>query len=126
MTIEECYTNMGADYGDVLRRLGNEDRVKRFLGKIPEDTSFSLLCEAYEKGDGREAFRAAHSLKGICMNLGLTVLYTSSAALAEELRGGALTEASASMLEQVKKDYQIVTECIRKFLHCLLYTSRCV
>ena len=39
-----------------------------------------------------------------------------SAALAEELRGGALTEASASMLEQVKKDYQIVTECIRKFL----------
>ena len=50
MTIEECYTNMGADYGDVLRRLGNEDRVKRFLGKIPEDTSFSLLCEAYEKG----------------------------------------------------------------------------
>lgn len=50
------------------------------------------------------------------MNLGLTVLYTSSAALAEELRGGALTEASASMLEQVKKDYQIVTECIRKFL----------
>ena len=65
MTIEECYTNMGADYGDVLRRLGNEDRVKRFLGKIPEDTSFSLLCEAYEKGDGREAFRAAHSLKGI-------------------------------------------------------------
>ena len=116
MTIEECYTNMGADYGDVLRRLGNEDRVKRFLGKIPEDTSFSLLCEAYEKGDGREAFRAAHSLKGICMNLGLTVLYTPSAALAEELRGGALTEASASMLEQVKKDYQIVTECIRKFL----------
>ena len=81
MTIEECYTNMGADYGDVLRRLGNEDRVKRFLGKIPEDTSFSLLCEAYEKGDGREAFRAAHSLKGICMNLGLTVLYTSSACL---------------------------------------------
>lgn len=116
MTMEECYKSMEADYEDVLRRLGNEDRVKRFLGKIPEDPSFSLLCEAYGRGDGQEAFRAAHSLKGICMNLGLSMLCASSAALAEELRGGALTEASAPLLEQVKKDYQTTTECIRMFL----------
>lgn len=105
MTTQECYERMGADYEDVLRRLGKEERVRRFLLRLPEDMSFQNLCRAMEAGDAEEAFRAAHSLKGICMNLGLTALYQSAHALTEALRGNTLTPASLPLMRQLTKDY---------------------
>lgn len=116
MTIEECYARMGADYEDVLRRLGKEERVKRFLGFLPGDASYSSLCGALEAGNAEEAFRAAHSLKGICMNLGLAKLLRSVNSLTEELRGGAITQAAAPLAEQVQKDYRMTMQCIQEFL----------
>ena len=35
MTVKDCYEAIGADYQEVLRRLANEERVKRFLLKFP-------------------------------------------------------------------------------------------
>lgn len=75
MTTAECYALIGADYTEVLRRMGNEDRVRRFLLKFAEEPSYGLLCRSVEAGDAKEAFRAAHSIKGVCLNLGLTALY---------------------------------------------------
>ena len=75
MTIEECYTKLESDYREIVRRLGKEERVKKFLSLFPEDESYPALCAALEEGRGEEAFRAAHSLKGICMNLGIERLY---------------------------------------------------
>lgn len=72
MTTAECYALIGADYTEVLRRMGNEDRVRRFLLKFAEEPSYGLLCRSVEAGDAKEAFRAAHSIKGVCLNLGLT------------------------------------------------------
>ena len=110
MTLEECYARMGADYGEILRRMGNEDRVRRFLQKFPADGSFPLLCESMASGDAKEAFRAAHSLKGICMNLGLEALHCSSAALADALRGGSIPPEAGPLLERVRADYD---DCVR-------------
>ena len=31
MTIEECYTKLESDYREIVRRLGKEERVKKFL-----------------------------------------------------------------------------------------------
>ncbi len=114
MSIEEIYQRLGGDYGDVLRRMGKAERVIRFLSIFPDDPSFLRLSEALKSGDVEEAFRSAHSLKGICMNLGLTRLRDSSGALTETLRGGQITEDSLSLFRQVQEDYTTTVDYIRQ------------
>lgn len=74
MTIQECYTKMGADYAPVLQRLGSERIVTKFALRFLEDKTFSGLCDALDAHDAEEAFRMAHTLKGICLNLGFEPL----------------------------------------------------
>ncbi len=87
MTVKECYEQIGSDYAGVLKRLGSEALVKRFALKFLKDPSYQELNDALIKKDGETAFRAAHTLKGVCLNLGFDRLYESSAALTEHLRG---------------------------------------
>lgn len=87
MTIEECYKNVGADYADVIRRLGSEETARYFALKFLNDGTFSQLESALNAGDGETAFRAAHTLKGIALNLGFDSLYKADFDLTEKLRG---------------------------------------
>ena len=87
MTVRECYEKIGSDFDKVLGRLGSEALVKRFAVKFLEDKSFEELTESLKEKDGEDAFRAAHTLKGICANLGLDRLYEVDCELTEKLRG---------------------------------------
>jgi HPt (histidine-containing phosphotransfer) domain-containing protein len=113
MTLQECYEMMGGDYEDVLRRLRAEDRVQRFLLKVPSDPSYELLCHSLEEKNMGEAFRASHTMKGICQNLSLNKLYASVEVLTELLRGR--TEYSPEIepaFAAVKADYEKMAECV--------------
>lgn len=116
MTLQECYAQMGVDYSGVLSRMGKEARVRKYLALFPDEPSFSTLCQAMEAGDGPEAFRAAHSLKGICMNLDLAPLLRSVSTLTEQLRGGELNDAARKSFQAVGEDYRMVCNCIQGFL----------
>ena len=87
MTVKECYECLGADYEDVSCRLRSEERILKFLKMVLKDTSFKDLCDAMEEQDYEKAFRAVHTLKGVLLNLGLTVQGRYAAALTEALRG---------------------------------------
>ena len=87
MTVKECYEQMGGNYDDVMSRLRTDERVIKFLGKVVSDTSFELLTESLKNHSMDEAFRAAHTLKGVSMNLSLTKLYGVADKLTEALRG---------------------------------------
>lgn len=104
MTVRECYEKMGADYEGVLQRLMNEAFVKKFAVKFLSDTSFSDLKQALEEGNAENAFRAAHTLKGICLNLGFDGLYKASYELTEKLRGRVI-EGSDELFSEVEKQY---------------------
>lgn len=65
MTIEECYTAMGANYQDVLRRFYKPDMIRRFARMFLQDTSFQQLTDAMARQDVKDAFLAAHTLKGV-------------------------------------------------------------
>ena len=80
MTTKECYEKIGSNYESVLSRFGNEALVKRFALKFLKDPSYAELKEALEAHDAERAFRAAHTLKGVCLNLGFDRLYETSAA----------------------------------------------
>mgnify|MGYP000010886210 FL=1 len=104
MTVRECYEKMGANYDGVLSRLGNEMLIRKFVIKFLKDPSFQDLTAAIEKSDAESAFRAAHTLKGICLNLGFDNLYKPSEVLTEKLRGRELN-GYETLYDEVKEQY---------------------
>ena len=61
--------------------------------KFLDDNSYANLKEAIAAGNVEEAFRAAHTLKGVCLNLGFDNLYKASSAITEIFRAGELAGA---------------------------------
>ena len=111
MTIQECYEKIGEDYQEILSRFGSEAMVKRFAVKFLNDTSFANLKQALQDKDVNEAFRAAHTLKGVCLNLGFNNLYTVSSELTEKLRKGEL-DGSDELFAKVEEQYKITEYAI--------------
>ena len=114
MTLKECYEKMEANYDEVIGRLRSERLVQKFALKFLDDPSYQLLITSMEEKNYEEAFRAAHTIKGVCQNLDFTRLYRSSSQLSEALRNGFTPEAPA-LAEQVKEDYARTTAAIRAF-----------
>lgn len=114
MTLQECYTELGGNYEEVISRLRSDRLVQKFIIKFLSDGSYELLCESLEKKAYEEAFRAAHTIKGICQNLGFSKLLESSSNLTEALRHGQYEEA-AGLAEQVGIDYKRTQGAILKF-----------
>ena len=113
MTVKECYDKVGSDYDGVLKRLGSEALVKRFAVKFLNDPSFQDLTDGLAAQDGEKAFRAAHTLKGVCLNLGFTGLYKVSAELTEKLRGRE-TAGSDEMFHKVEAQYDRLIETLKE------------
>ena len=110
MTTEQFYEKIGGDFADTLSRLMTEERILRFVRKFPADESFGLLKDALARKSQEEAFRAAHTLKGVAQNLGFTTLYEKSSAVTEILRGGSL-EVDALMPE-LESIYRLTVDSI--------------
>lgn len=86
MTVKECYAAAGGSYDEVMARLRKEERVQRFLLMLLEDPSYDLLNTSIADKNVEEAFRAAHTIKGVSDNLALTDLHTAAATLSDVLR----------------------------------------
>lgn len=113
--IQDAYEQLGADYNDVLKRLMNEQLVARFLGKFLDDASFANLKQALAAGDAQAAFMAAHTLKGVCQNLGLSNLFVPVNEITESLRGGSL-KGSEPLFAQVEAEYGKTIEALKAAL----------
>ena len=112
MTLQECYAGMGADYQEAVGRLRSERLIQKFALKFLDDGSYQLLKDSVEAGNWPEAFRAAHTIKGVCQNLSFTPLANSASALTEALRNGKSPEADA-LYGQVQKDYAMIVEHLK-------------
>lgn len=112
MTLTECYTLLEGNYGDVVARLNSENLVKKFVYKFLEDSSYETLINSLEAEDYKEAFRAAHTIKGICQNLSFTKLFKSSNNLTEALRTEEKCDVT-ELLNQVKCDYEQTYSAIK-------------
>ena len=105
MTVRECYEELGSDFDKVLSRLVSEALVKKFALKFLDDPSFGQLETALADKDAETAFRAAHTLKGVCLNLGFDELFEVSAELTEKLREKE-TAGSEELFQKVSEKYQ--------------------
>lgn len=95
MTLEGFYTQIGGNYQEVFSRLCTEDRILKFVQKYPADPTFHQLEDAVSRSDWSAAFSAAHTLKGVALNLDFGDLYRSASNLTEALRGGAALSDTA-------------------------------
>ena len=118
MTIQECYQKLGGEFAQVEKRLPSVSLVRKFIIKFLDDDSYSKLCLAMQNGQREEAFRAAHTLKGVSANLGFSRLLASAGELTELLRAETETipGRAAALLEEVKQDYELIVSVIRAYL----------
>lgn len=112
MTVKECYELMDGKYENVLERLSSEKLIEKFLKKFVDDKSYSDITRYLEAGEKENAFCAAHTLKGVCLKLGLDKLYESAVEVTEALRGGK-NETTPEMLEKLKSDYELTINAIK-------------
>lgn len=110
MTLKEFYTISGGDYDGTLARLITEDRMKKFAHKFGDDPSYNELCVALEHGDVQNAFLAAHTLKGVCQNLGFNPLYRTSSEVTEILRAGSLE--TGAWMDKLKTQYVAIINAL--------------
>ena len=74
-------------FGESIRRFGNDSGTYlRFLRLFTKDPSFDCLKRAIECGDPEEAFRQAHTMKGLCAQLGLYTLLPCLCRICDDLR----------------------------------------
>ena len=111
MTLQECYEDMGGDLGAALAVLESETRLTRYLGMFLDEPTARMLFLALEDARWADAFRAAHTMKGLCRGLGLTPLYDACCALTDALRENVPPE-DAQIGEQVKAEYERVVRAI--------------
>ena len=114
MTLKECYAALGGSYDEVMGRLRSERLVQKFVLKFLHDGSYQLLKDSLAAGDRDEAFRAAHTIKGVCANLAFNELLESSEALTEALRDGKPAEpGEEALLARVEADYERARQAIQ-------------
>ncbi|MDO4499846.1 MAG: Hpt domain-containing protein [Erysipelotrichaceae bacterium] len=118
MDIKEVYEKIGGNYDTLTKRIPSAALIVKFVGKFLNDGSFKSLVDAMEAGNVKEAFTAAHTLKGVCGNLSLDRLYNSASTLTEMLRNadGVMPEGAFDALEVIKQDYQQCVDVINQFL----------
>ena len=117
MTIQECYKAIGGNYEDVLGRLNNEALIRKFALMFLEDSSYMQLKQAMADKNYEEAFRSAHTLKGVCQNLSFDRLYEVSHNLTELLRDRTGEQPGIpEAMEKVTEIYEITNDEIKKAL----------
>lgn len=113
MDIKECYKEMGGDYEDIFSRLKNISLITKIVKKFNDDQSFNELEQALNEKNVENAFRAAHTLKGICLNLSFKQLTDDTVEITEILRAGSF-EGTDELFKKVKEEYQKTVEAIKQ------------
>lgn len=114
MTLQECYQQLGGDLAAVLSRLPSERMVQKFVLKFPADGSYAMLEQTMADHNYDEAFRMAHTIKGMCQNLNFDRLADSSSRMTEALRAGQTAEAE-TLLPEVAADYKATIDAIKAY-----------
>lgn len=107
----------GADVEGTLHRfMGNEALFSKFLLKFKDDTNYGGLMESLDRGNYEEAFKFAHTLKGVSANLGLDPICRPVSALTELLRGKTASEVDR---DGVAAQREALEEAYKRFMELL-------
>lgn len=108
----EKMVNAGIDPESAIERfMGNEALYIKYLFRFPNDENYQNLCRFIEQQDCKNAFTAAHTLKGVCGNLSIKSMENILKEQVEHLRNGDL-EQGQKMMGQLKEAYVHINRAI--------------
>ncbi len=113
MTIREFYDLTGGDYEGILERFLDDSRILKFVKMFKDDPSFEELEMALAQEKADKAFRAAHTLKGVCLNLGFERLFDYTKDVTEALREKDVAKAQADM-PPLRTCYREILEAVEQ------------
>lgn len=105
MNLNEFYESMNVDLNVVLQRLLRKNLIIKYFKMFLDDTSFSSLQEAMKSHDRQLAFRSAHTLKGLCLNLEFQSVFPLLYQLTDALRGNEVTLEAEELFEEFSHQY---------------------
>lgn len=97
----------GCDVDGAMERFLNDSALYvSLLAVVPGEDAFARLAEAGALHDAKSAFEAAHTLKGVAGNMGLTPMYKTCCAVVEPLRAGKWdgVDTNCRLLEQQRAE----------------------
>lgn len=118
MTVAELYDILGADYNEAVGRLMSEKLISKYIIKFLDDPSYARLMEVW-KGDKNEEelFKAAHTLKGVGLNLALSNINQYVLPITENYRpkNSVKVDNVEELFDKLEKEYNISVMKIREF-----------
>ncbi len=114
MDVKDIYEKTGGDYCDVVKRMGSEAMVAHFVVRFLSDDSMRELNDSFTVSDVERAFRSAHTLKGVALNLGFTELGKNAAALTEILRKNSF-DGAAPLFDKTRSAYDELISAIKEY-----------
>lgn len=104
----EKLRDLGCDMDGALHRfMDNADLYKECYHDTMTSGDFTELKNALDQGNVKAAFMAAHNLKGVLANMGLTPLENTMISIVEPLRLG--------NMDGVKQQYDKLMEQMKMF-----------
>lgn len=109
---------MGMDVNTTVNRfMGNESLYLKFLYKFQNDQSVASIGQHIAEQNAEEAFKSAHTLKGVAANLGLDPIARYASDLTELLRGKSqFSEVDTDRLYTVNAELKTIYEALMKVL----------
>ena len=117
MKIEKLYKDLekwGCDVPGAKERFDDDELFATCINLFLEDENLKKLNEEIENNDCQEAFNAAHTIKGVSANLGLTPIYDAVSDVVQELREDKLESSRAlipKLNSEMEKMIEIVKDC---------------
>ena len=113
--MREKLQTVGVKYDEVLKRfMGKEDFYLRMLRKFLDDKNYEGLKTAVEEKRWEDAFTYAHTVKGLCGNLGLDGILEYAVPLTDEVRSEPYDEEKiGSYMEHVTRMYEETRDVIQ-------------
>lgn len=90
---------------------GNEKMMMHFLLGFSKDPSYETYKAAMTEKRYEDAFKAIHTLKGVCGNLSLDNLYDVTSNVVELFRAGQNAQAE-ELFPEVVKEYERVVKIL--------------
>jgi len=110
----------GADVENTIKRfMGNEAMYEKFLKKFVDNSNYTGLEENLLSGNYGEAFKCAHTLKGVSANLGLEPIFKAASELTEEFRGKADEDVNRERVQEIWQELQKVYKVFVDLLNTL-------
>lgn len=113
MNIKEFYNEINGDYDDAFKRLNSDALLAKIVKMFLNDASYNDLKTGLENNDAELAFRGAHTLKGVCLNLSFSDLGNDAINLTELLRPRVITEESKTLFDNITIKYNKIIEAIK-------------